>query len=171
MSRPKHLKVGNARKVVAALRSGEYQQGRRALHQGDRFCALGVVCDVSGVGEWVPSTNHMGQDFYRYQVHGVIGDRAGYTMPKGVSDWLGLPATGSFGLAGREIYELNDREEMPFERIADLMEEEWELKPKRRTKMGNIGEPQRHIEFEPFPETAPVEEPAAPAVAPEAVPV
>lgn len=36
---------------------------------------------------------------------------------------------------------------------------------------GNIGEPQRHIELEPMPETAPIEEPAAPAVQPETVPV
>lgn len=33
--------------------------------------------------------------------------------------------------------------------------------------MGNIGEPQKHIEFEPMPETEPVHEPAAPEVEPE----
>jgi hypothetical protein len=32
--------------------------------------------------------------------------------------------------------------------------------------MGDIGEPVRHVEFEPFPETAPIEEPAAPTPAP-----
>lgn len=30
--------------------------------------------------------------------------------------------------------------------------------------MGDIGKPVRIVEFEPFPETAPVEEPAAPSV-------
>lgn len=34
-----------------------------------------------------------------------------------------------------------------------------------------IGEPQREIEFEPFPQTEPVQEPAAPAVTPETEPV
>lgn len=37
--------------------------------------------------------------------------------------------------------------------------------------MGDIGEPIRHIEFEPMPETAPVEEPAAPQVEPVKEPV
>ncbi len=33
-------------------------------------------------------------------------------------------------------------------------------------RMGDIGEPKREIEFEPFPEEAPVEAPATPAPAP-----
>lgn len=36
--------------------------------------------------------------------------------------------------------------------------------------MGQIGEPQKEIEFEPFPATEPVKEPAAPTPAPEPVP-
>lgn len=32
--------------------------------------------------------------------------------------------------------------------------------------MGNIGEPVRHVEYEPLPDSVPVEEPAAPEVAP-----
>jgi hypothetical protein len=35
--------------------------------------------------------------------------------------------------------------------------------------MGNIGEPVKHIELEPFPESEPVREPAAPERAPEPV--
>lgn len=37
--------------------------------------------------------------------------------------------------------------------------------------MGDVGEPKRVIEFEPLPESAPIEEPAAPAPEPEKVPV
>jgi hypothetical protein len=33
--------------------------------------------------------------------------------------------------------------------------------------MGDIGEPLRHIEIEPFPQTIPVHEPAAPVIVPE----
>lgn len=36
--------------------------------------------------------------------------------------------------------------------------------------MGDIGKPERHIEFEPMPETIPVHEPAAPAPSREPVP-
>jgi hypothetical protein len=41
---------------LAALRSGEYQQGQRALHTTDgRFCCLGVLCDLhakAGGADW-----------------------------------------------------------------------------------------------------------------------
>jgi hypothetical protein len=33
-------------KWVAALRSGEYQQGRSQLRKDDKFCCLGVLCDI-----------------------------------------------------------------------------------------------------------------------------
>lgn len=32
---------------IKALRSGEYKQGRKALKVGDRFCCLGVLCDLA----------------------------------------------------------------------------------------------------------------------------
>lgn len=37
---------------VTALRSGKYQQGRGRLKEGTDYCCLGVLCDVSGLGEW-----------------------------------------------------------------------------------------------------------------------
>jgi hypothetical protein len=33
-------------KWIAALESGEYQQGRAALNRGGAFCCLGVACDL-----------------------------------------------------------------------------------------------------------------------------
>lgn len=36
--------------------------------------------------------------------------------------------------------------------------------------MGDIGEPRKEIELEPFPASEPVTEPAAPAVEPEKIP-
>jgi hypothetical protein len=33
-------------KWVAALRSGEYQQGQSQLRNGDKFCCLGVLCNI-----------------------------------------------------------------------------------------------------------------------------
>lgn len=38
-------------------------------------------------------------------------------------------------------------------------------------RLGDIGEPKRNIELEPFPEQAPATEPAAPATVPDAEPV
>ena len=40
----------------------------------------------------------------------------------------------------------------------------------RKIEMAEIGEPQREVEFEPMPETVPVQEPAAPVKTPEPTP-
>lgn len=37
---------------VEALRSGNYKQGKYRLKSGNSFCALGVLCDISHLGEW-----------------------------------------------------------------------------------------------------------------------
>ena len=38
---------------VKALRSGDYEQGRGALHSADgKFCCLGVLCDIEIEGDW-----------------------------------------------------------------------------------------------------------------------
>lgn len=42
--------------LINALRSGEYEQGKKQLRDGEKFCCLGVACDVYrkeiGKGEW-----------------------------------------------------------------------------------------------------------------------
>lgn len=37
----------NAKAWVAALRSGKYEQGRHALNRNNKFCCLGVLCEVA----------------------------------------------------------------------------------------------------------------------------
>jgi hypothetical protein len=41
-------------KWLAALRSGEYKQARGYLKTEFGYCCLGVLCDVSGLGEFTP---------------------------------------------------------------------------------------------------------------------
>jgi hypothetical protein len=40
-----------AMRLVKALRSGKYKQGKHALHniRTNRYCCLGVACEISGV--------------------------------------------------------------------------------------------------------------------------
>ena len=38
---------------LAALRSGEYEQGRNTMNRQGRMCCLGVLCDVAGL-KWRP---------------------------------------------------------------------------------------------------------------------
>lgn len=50
------MKKEIAEEWVAALRSGDYQQGQRSLRTHDaKFCCLGVLCDLArsaGIGSW-----------------------------------------------------------------------------------------------------------------------
>lgn len=42
--------INNRKKWLAALRSGDYQQGNYVLENADhRFCCLGVACVILGV--------------------------------------------------------------------------------------------------------------------------
>ena len=78
----------NMSKWLEALRSGEYIQGRDRLRLGDRFCCLGVACDLyakeTGKGGWLsPESNDS-------QVFMVRGRDMKYTegLPLVVSEWL-----------------------------------------------------------------------------------
>lgn len=91
---------------VAALRSGKYQQGLGCLRSlGDKFCCLGVLCDLGREKAWVRGS---GAFFY----HGHDG-----TLPEIVRDTVGLGYSDTIALM-----RLNDREGKSFEEIADYLE-------------------------------------------------
>lgn len=116
--------AANRAKWVVALRSGEYVQGRALLRSADdRFCCLGVACELAALEGAVPGFDH---DSY-----------AGSTalLPLPVVDWLGLSST--YGDLVNEIpwadspaaprsaaalTELNDNLGWTFDQIADLIE-------------------------------------------------
>lgn len=106
----------NARQWVAALRSGEYEQWRGALRNEDRYCCLGVACDVyakaTGEGEWD------GHDFI------VPDPSVPGLLPGAVREWLGL-AVGNKGWMqkGLSLTARNDAG-ATFAEIADLIESE-----------------------------------------------
>jgi hypothetical protein len=111
---------------VEALRSGEYEQGKYRLRNGDKFCCLGVLCDIAhkaGVVEYTPASEQVAQDpgeetFDRY------GDETG-CLPLEVREWAGIDNSipwvrvpgNKISLAG-----LNDGQGYDFDLIADLIE-------------------------------------------------
>lgn len=72
---------------VAALRSGKYEQGRTNLNSRNKFCCLGVACEVyqEHVGglEVKEITNSDGQRVVTYNGHNAL-------TPQIVKSWLGL---------------------------------------------------------------------------------
>jgi len=73
-----------------ALRSGNYQQTRGTLKYDDRFCCLGVACDISGLGEWVYTSDSKTQG---YTVKDVL---LLSVLPKDVMNWLGVSSSTAF---------------------------------------------------------------------------
>ena len=74
-------------KWLAALRSGEYQQGQNWLKNGKGgFCCLGVLCDLYrkeiGKGGW--------EIYYESRIFTLDDAKAPYYPPTRVIDWAGL---------------------------------------------------------------------------------
>jgi len=108
---------------VAALRSGDYRQGRGGLRgedaAGPRYCCLGVLCELSvdaGIAQRAGN------------LYGVRRDDEGYVqfqgayLPTGVTAWAGLPGGDPVLHDGRTASTLNDVEHWSFADVADALE-------------------------------------------------
>ena len=105
-------------KWVDALRSGDYQQTKGRLRKEDKFCCLGVLCDLyikENNVEW----QHNEVDDYFYENHFSI-------LPSSVVEWSGvkheIPTVTNF-YETESLVSLNDGGST-FEQIADLIEEQ-----------------------------------------------
>lgn len=102
----------NAKKWVRALRSGKWQRTAGALRTGDKYCCLGVACEISGLGIW----DRMG----RY----ISGDSSDLRLPKEVMEWLGMDSDDGqldFGGTPTSLAVLNDSGKT-FKQIANIIE-------------------------------------------------
>ena len=48
--------------LIKRLENGEYKQAKGMLRVDDRYCISGVMCDLSGMGEWVEYNNECVED-------------------------------------------------------------------------------------------------------------
>lgn len=111
------MKARVKRLWLKALRSGKYQQGKNQLRNGDRFCCLGVLCEVyrqdTGKGRWT-----RGESF-------VAGDSEDCcVLPDAVMAWAALSGdTPRLGPRKNSAYAttLNDNGRS-FSYIADRIE-------------------------------------------------
>lgn len=86
---------------VAALRSGDWKQGMGRLKNGDKYCCLGVLHEVSG-GEWRHDLG--GRVVPCYQAH-----ESSYILPDSVL----RPGVQT------DLAKMNDTMGLSFEEIAD----------------------------------------------------
>ena len=119
------MKQEIAKQWVEALRSGKYKQGKGQLmavvsENEKEYCCLGVLCDLSGVGEWVFEKGCIPE--YVTATGNIIGL---YSVD--VIEWAGMKST-----IGKLYYDeidtclaiIND-EGVPFSKIAEIIEENW----------------------------------------------
>jgi hypothetical protein len=104
----------NMKKVLVALRSGEYKQARGTLQNTGGYCCLGVMCDVyeketGNVLERTPSGLFNGAHLSKYTV---------------VREWAGLQGNMGGSDYSDSLAAINDRTDSTFAHIADFIESE-----------------------------------------------
>jgi hypothetical protein len=105
----------NMRKVLVALRSGEYEQGVEALQCGNAYCCLGVMCAVY--------ERETGAEIKRTERGHIEGDDL--DDQEGVAEWVGLaPYKSGASNPQGALIDLNDDENYTFSQIADFIESE-----------------------------------------------
>lgn len=111
---------------IAALRSGEYKQGRGFLMQNDCYCVMGVACEVA-IKSGIPiyKTIH---EWGRAQYDGEYE-----FCPADVVEFLGFnsrsgrfegPRDFSFAVS---LMDLNDARQFTFAEMADFIEKNSEV--------------------------------------------
>lgn len=109
----------NRKKWVDALRSGEYEQGRGFLCKEEKYCCLGVLCEVAGIQRQlvhVFTTINAGISVYE--------GRGPKLPPQAALDFVGLSSDIGMFLGGEgTLVEMND-DGVSFLTIADLIESE-----------------------------------------------
>jgi hypothetical protein len=99
---------------VKSLRSGEYQQNIGALREFDKFCCLGVACDLSLLAEW-ESVGTEGRNKYMGDIS-IFHER--------VANYYGIDERPKVNYLGKpkNLVSLNDSGKT-FLEIADLIEQ------------------------------------------------
>ena len=110
------------KKLVEALRSGEYVQARDSLRSEGGYCCLGVACEIYRQEEGGP-------DWDYYQAHWSYGGHS-HNLPERVRRWLDFKRSGGlfsepFQRDSKLVESLLDMNDsgMSFAEIADVIEQ------------------------------------------------
>lgn len=110
-----------ARKWVAALRSGKYEQGRGRLYSkiDDTYCCLGVLCKVAEI----PHGTGPYERAFMFDVQGNL-ESFSYTPCR---EWWNHNFGYSTDIGYDKYFTLNDNVGMSFAEIADVIEKDFGL--------------------------------------------
>lgn len=113
-------------KLVAALRSGEFKQGKHYLSRNGKNCCLGVLCELA------PKNLNLEIDIlktdYTSEKNVKYFDGNKQYLPDKVVEWAGMSSDDGFfdsELLGTTLAEMNDSGKWSFTEIADFIEENY----------------------------------------------
>ena len=119
----------NIQKWIAALRSGKYKQTTDHLRTDEGFCCLGVGCDISGLGKWKIEHHYEDMNVYSYDIVDSH-DKGLDVLPPTVMEWLGVRDNivryDKSSKWKRDLPNLNDNIGVDFNKIADVIEKNWQ---------------------------------------------
>lgn len=112
----------NAKKWVAALRSGRYRQVKGYLRKGNSYCCLGVACELAVAAGVIDPAG----------VSAAKGDNGTFLyagnsidLPLKVQEWLGLSSSiGFYDNGDHDSLVMANDSGCRFPRIADIIESE-----------------------------------------------
>jgi hypothetical protein len=105
-------------RFVEALRSGKYKQGRDRLRTGDKFCCLGVACDLA------KRSLKLNWEFSGWADEGQLFDSAKTSLPESVRRYYGFEDTDPILSADESAAILNDSGKR-FKTLARLFEKKY----------------------------------------------
>jgi len=80
------MKIEIAEIWIDALESGEYEQTKGLLKRKDSYCCLGILCQISGLGEF---KQLMGDKFFSYIL--TNGETCSLAaLPNEILEWAGM---------------------------------------------------------------------------------
>lgn len=110
------MKRSIARKWAQALESGEYKQARHALRKGDKFCCLGVLCNIHAQEHPEIAVQQKRKQHY-------LNEDA--ILPHPVQEWAGLATPNGKLKSYDALTVLNDYTELTFPEIAKVIRKHW----------------------------------------------
>lgn len=116
-------------KWVAALRSGEYEQGRGSLLRDGKHCCLGVLCEIAVQENVITKATYDTPEnsLPEFQSSVTVFDEGPgeqfSVLPEKVIDWAGLDGGNPIVDDGKSnLASLNDNAGLSFDEIADVIE-------------------------------------------------
>lgn len=110
------MKRSIARKWAAALESGEYKQGKGQLRKGDKFCCLGVLCNLHAQAHPEIAGKEKAKSLY-------LGHRS--TLPCEVAEWAAMRSNNGYLSYDIDLVRMNDDKGKAFAEIAKVIRKYW----------------------------------------------